>query len=75
MTGHLEELVLVSLTTIVMAAVNAIGPGLQLVHGMIPMPHADANQALVIPQTQLTTQTHQTTQPLTAGNLEVRAPA
>jgi len=74
-TGHLEVLVLASLTTIVTAAVNAIGPGLQLDHGMIPMLHADANQALAIPQTLLTTQTHQTTQPLIAGPLEVRAPA
>jgi hypothetical protein len=75
MNGHSEELAPVSLTTIVTAAVNAIGLGLQLDHGMIPMLHADANQALVIPQTLLTTQTHQTTQPLTAGPSEVRAPA
>jgi hypothetical protein len=68
-TGHLEELAPVSLTTIVTAAVNAIGPGLQLDHGMIPMLHADVNQALVIPSTLLTTQ------PLIAGPSEGRAPA
>jgi hypothetical protein len=71
-TGHLEELAPVSLTTIAMAVVNAIGPGLQQDHGMISMPHVDANQALAILQTLLTTQTHQTTQPLTAGPSEVR---
>ena len=49
--GNLEEPVPVSQMTSVTAAVNAIGPGLQLVHGTILMPHADASQVLAIEET------------------------
>jgi len=59
-TGPSEVLVPVQTMTIATAAVNAIGPGLQLVHGRIPMPHVDANQDLAIAQTPLTTLTHRT---------------
>ena len=60
--GLLVALAQTSLMTIAMAAVNAIGPGLQLDLGMIPMLHADASQALAIPLILLTTQIPQTTQ-------------
>jgi len=64
----LEVPVPVRPTTSVTAAVNAIGPGLQLVHGTILMPHVDASQVLAIALTQmkplipLTTRTRQTVQ-------------
>lgn len=66
--GNLEEPVPVRPTTTVTAAVNAIGLGLQLDHGTILMPHADATPALVMTLTQmkllipLTTRTRQTVQ-------------
>jgi len=67
--GTLEMPVPVSQMTSVTAAVNAIGPGLQLVHGTIQMPHAGANQFPAIALTQiepLTTQTRQTVQILSS---------
>lgn len=60
--GLLVALAQTNLMIIAMAAVNAIGPGLQLDLGMIPMLHADASQALAIPLILLTTQIPQTTQ-------------
>jgi hypothetical protein len=63
--GNLEEPVLVNQMISATAAVNAIGPGLQLDHGTILMPHVGANQVLAIALTQikllilLTTQTRQ----------------
>lgn len=71
--GLLVALAQTCLMTIAMAAVNAIGPGLQLDHGMIPMLHADASLALAMPPIQLTTQTPQTTQAQIAGPLVVLA--
>jgi len=71
--GLLVALAQTNLMIIAMAAVNAIGPGLQLDLGMIPMLHADASQALAIPLIQLTTQIPQTTQAQIAGPLVVLA--